>query len=51
MNAAGSSATEVVRVSLREEADKAKVAGHHSQIRGGLFKVTDADVCSDVYVC
>ncbi len=41
MNAAGSSATEVLRVSLRVEADKAKVTGHQSQIRGGLFKVID----------
>jgi hypothetical protein len=63
VNAAGSSATEVLRVSLRVEADKAKVTGHQSQIRGGLFKVIDdmnnvcgrmltyADVCWRMLTC
>lgn len=38
---AGEEATRVVRVELREEADKDKVTGHQSQIRGGLFKIID----------
>jgi hypothetical protein len=40
-SAAGEEASKVVHVELREEADKDKVNGHQSQIRGGLFKTID----------